>query len=65
MSDKYRVKVGNDNHKPWGHFGRDNLEYSARELGFEDEYIEELTDQELHNQIIKEGCRQTAIKEEV
>lgn len=65
MSDKYRVKIGNDNHKPWEHFGCDNLEYSARELGFSEGYIEELTDQELYNQIIKEGCRQSAMKEEV
>lgn len=58
MTEKYRVKVGSNNHQPWKNHSRKDLEYSARELGFSEGFIEELSDQELFNKIISEGCRQ-------
>ena len=58
MTNKYRVSVGSNNHQPWTKWSREDLEYSARELGFGEGFIEELTNQELFNKIISEGCRQ-------
>lgn len=58
MTSKYRVTVGSNNHQPWAKWTREDLEYSARELGFGEGFIEELSDQELFSKIISEGCRQ-------
>ena len=63
MTSKYRVSVGSNNHQPWTKWTREDLEYSARELGFSMYFIEELSNQELFSKIISEGCRQ-AEKEE-
>ncbi|AUR93343.1 hypothetical protein NVP1187O_030 [Vibrio phage 1.187.O._10N.286.49.F1] len=63
MTSKYRVCVGSNNHQPWTKWTREDLEYSARELGFGESFIEELSNQELFSKIISEGCRQ-AEKEE-
>ncbi len=58
MTSKYRVTVGSNNHQPWTKCTREDLEYSAQELGFGEGFIEELSNQELFNKIISEGCRQ-------
>lgn len=63
METKYRVSVGSNNHTPWNQYSREDLEYSARELGFGEGFIEELSNQELFNKIISEGCRQSAEEE--
>ena len=59
MTEKYRVKVGNDNFKPWDKWSREDLEYSAQELGFPRGFIEELSDKTLFDKIISEKCRQS------
>ena len=58
MTSKYRVTVGSNTHQPWTKWSREDLEYSALELGFGEGFIEELSNQELFNKIISEGCRQ-------
>ena len=58
MTSKYRVTVGNNNHQPWTKWSREDLECAALELGFGESFIEELSNQELFNKIISEGCRQ-------
>ena len=58
MTSRYRVTVGNNNHQPWTKWTRGDLEYSARELGFGEGFIEELSNQELFSKIISESCRQ-------
>lgn len=50
----YKVIVGT----PQPKYSRKGLEYSARELGFSDNFIEELSDSELLDRVLKEGCRQ-------
>ena len=58
MTREYKVNVGSDISRPWERWKREDLEYSAMELGFSLQFIKELSDQELFNKIISEGCRQ-------
>jgi hypothetical protein len=58
METKYQVKLGNNNHQPWKQYSREDLEYSARQVGFREGFIEALSDQELFERVIAESCRQ-------
>lgn len=57
------ITVGKDSYRPWDKYPREGLEYSARELGFAQTFIDELSDKELFDIIIKEGCRASATEE--
>lgn len=54
--EKYNIRVGSDNHRPWENYSRDSLEYSAKEFSLPEELISELSDEELFNMIIKVSC---------
>ncbi|QXN60216.1 hypothetical protein KUA24_149 [Vibrio phage HNL01] len=45
-------------------YSRENLEYSAKELGLSLNFIEELSDSELHDVVLNESCRQMQKKGE-
>lgn len=54
--EKYTIRVGSDNHRPWENYSRESLEYSAKEFSLSQGLISELSDEELFNMIIKVSC---------
>ena len=65
--EKYIARVGTHNYQPWNNYSRTSLEYSAKELSLPETFIEQLSDEELFNVIIKVSCAQDAkvsLKEE-
>lgn len=57
----HKIIVGSPNIQ----YSRDNLEYSARQLGLSENFIEELSDSELHDVVLNESCRQLAKEKEI
>lgn len=57
---KYKTCVGNHTYTPWKNYSRESLVYSAKELGLENNFIAELTDEELFNTILKVSSKENA-----
>lgn len=57
---EHKTSVGSNSFHPWKKYSRESLEYSAKELGLKHNFIEELTDEELFDTILKVSCSQNA-----
>lgn len=57
---EYKTCVGTNSYTPWKNYSRESLVYSAKEFGLKNNFIEELTDEELFNIILRVSSKEGA-----
>lgn len=53
---EYITRVGEDTYHPWKQYSRKSLEYSAQEMNLPDEFVSQLSDEELFNVVLNVSC---------